>query len=69
MQKVWVKGDPDEFMAHIVLAEFVAKHQKALIYSGIHHAFTRYKQPIYDFDVGKLIRLKLRPDGKYRLDE
>lgn len=42
-------NDPDVFMASVVLSELVAKHKKALIYSGCHHAFTRYHQPLYDF--------------------
>jgi hypothetical protein len=57
MSKVWYKGDPDAYMAQVVLREFVSKNEKALIYCGIHHAFTRYRQPIYDFDKGQLVRL------------
>ncbi len=49
-EKMWHKGNPDEFMAQVVLDEFVSKKEKALIYSGSHHAFTRYQQPIYDFE-------------------
>jgi len=49
-EKVWWQGDPDVHMANVVLNEFVKKGQKALIYSGNHHAFTRYHQPIYDFE-------------------
>jgi uncharacterized iron-regulated protein len=55
-RNVWQKGDPDEFMAQVILKEFVAPGRKALIYSGMHHAFTRYHQPIYDFDHAKFIR-------------
>lgn len=55
-KKVWYKGDPDEQMAQVVLKEFVDKGEKALIYSGAHHAFTHYKQPVYDFENKKLIR-------------
>jgi hypothetical protein len=57
MSKVWYKGDPDAYMAQVVLREFVSKNEKALIYCGIHHAFTRYRQPIYDFVKGQLVRL------------
>ncbi len=56
-QKVWYKGSSDEHMASIILKEFVKKKQKALIYSGSHHAFTRYYQPSYNFKEKKLIRL------------
>ncbi len=48
MKKVWPEGDSDTFMAEVIFREFVNKGRKALVYSGIHHAFTRYKQPIYD---------------------
>jgi hypothetical protein len=54
MSRVWYKGDPDAYMAQVVLREFVAKNEKALVYCGIHHAFTRYHQPLYDFDKGNL---------------
>ena len=30
------------------------RNQKALIYSGGHHAFVRYRQPVYDFEKKKL---------------
>lgn len=46
--RIWFKGSPDEHMARVVLDEFVKKGQKALIYSGSHHAFTRYHQPHWD---------------------
>lgn len=52
--KVWWKGDPDKHMADVIIKEFVDKRQKALIYSGNHHAFTRYHQPIYDYENKKL---------------
>jgi len=55
-QKVWWQGDPDLHMADVVMKEFVNKGEKALIYSGNHHAFTRYHQPIYDFENKKFIR-------------
>ena len=48
MKKVWPEGDSDSFMAGVIMKEFVEKGKKALIYSGMHHAFTRYKQPIVD---------------------
>lgn len=44
-------------MADVILKEFVNHNQKALIYSGQHHAFARYHQPIYDYQVRKLWRL------------
>jgi hypothetical protein len=55
-EKVWWQGDPDVHMADVVIKEFVDKGQKALIYSGNHHAFTRYHQPIYDFENKRFLR-------------
>src|SRR5574341_506304 len=43
--KVWWHGDPDRHMADVVIKEFADKHQKALVYSGQHHAFTRESDP------------------------
>ena len=57
-KKVFHKGDPDEYMAKVIFKEFVDKGQKALIYSGSHHAFTHYNQPKYDFKEKKLWGLK-----------
>ena len=54
--RVFSKGDVDEHMARVILDEFVHKGQKALVYSGNHHAFTRYRQPIYDEKTGKFYR-------------
>ena len=45
----WKDINPDVFMANVILNEIVSKNQKALIYSGNHHAFTKYHQPLYDF--------------------
>jgi hypothetical protein len=55
--KILLKGEPDVFMGKMILKEFVDKNQKALIFSGSHHAFTRYYQPRYNFEKKKLIRL------------
>ncbi|MHC5024120.1 MAG: ChaN family lipoprotein [Planctomycetota bacterium] len=46
LEKVWPKGDGDEIMAEIVLREIVQRGEKALVYCGIHHAFTSYRQPM-----------------------
>lgn len=47
-EKVWFRGSSDEFMAGVAKREFIDRHRKALIYCGLHHAFTRYKQPESD---------------------
>lgn len=57
LRAVWFQGDPDVHMANVILSEFVAKGQKALIYSGFIHAFTRYRQPALDPATGTVARL------------
>jgi len=46
MAKVW-HGCSEEQWAKVILDEVVAKGEKALVYSGMHHAFTEYRQPVY----------------------
>jgi len=53
-KKFLPEGDWDKVMGETVIREFGEKGLKALVYSGIHHAFTRYKQPVYD--QGKFVR-------------
>jgi len=55
-RKFWHKGNPDVHMADVIFKEFVNKGQKALIYSGTHHAFTHYYQPFYDYEKKKFLR-------------
>jgi len=50
----WRDIDPDLFMADIIFKEIISKNEKALIYSGSHHAFTKYHQPLYDFEKDSL---------------
>ncbi len=50
--------NPDKYMAEIVFKEIVSKGAKALIYSGAHHAFTKYHQPKYNFENDSLYRLE-----------
>jgi len=66
---VWWQGDPDEHMAKVVLKEFVEKGQKALVYSGNHHAFTSYHQPIYDWENKKLVRFNTTRMGNLVYDK
>jgi hypothetical protein len=49
MAKLYPKGETDPYMASVALREFTGKSEKALIYSGLHHAFTRYRQPRFNF--------------------
>ena len=59
---------PDKYMAENVLKEIVSKNQKALIYTGSHHAFTKYHQPSYDFENDTLYRLEYSRMGNVLYD-
>jgi hypothetical protein len=43
---IWPEGGSDEVMAETIMREFVDRGQRALVYSGINHAYTGYRQPI-----------------------
>ncbi len=52
---VW-HGETEADWAAVILEQVVALEEKALVYCGIHHAFTRYRQPIYDVRKKQFIR-------------
>lgn len=60
----------EHFWAQTILDSVVARGDKALVYSGIHHAFTEYKQPIYSdnrfyrFEEGRMGNFVFRKIGK-----
>ena len=45
MSKVW-HGETEEDWAKVLNDAVISREEKALVYCGIHHAFTEYKQPI-----------------------
>ena len=54
--KAYAEGNRDIVMARTVMSEIVDKDEKALIYSGINHAITKFKQPFYDKETNEVIR-------------
>jgi hypothetical protein len=68
MKKVW-KGGGEDLWAKVILEEVVAKGRKTLVYCGIHHAFTEYKQPIYDEVQKKFVRFEDTRAGNYIYNE
>lgn len=50
--------DNDRRMASTLQKEVISKGQKALVYCGAHHAFTRYYQPTYDSDLRRFGRFE-----------
>ena len=67
-KKVW-RGGGEHLWAKVILDEVVAKGEKALIYCGIHHAFTEYKQPIFDEQKQIFIRFEERRMGNFVYNE
>jgi hypothetical protein len=55
MRKVW-RGCDEGDWARVILGEVVAKREKALVYSGLHHAFTGYRQPVYNEATHSFVR-------------
>ena len=53
----WRDTDPDIYMADVIFKELISKNEKALIYSGNHHAFTQYHQPLFNFEKDTLYGL------------
>ncbi|MBU0985045.1 MAG: ChaN family lipoprotein [candidate division Zixibacteria bacterium] len=47
MKRIWAKGSSDENMAATARREIVETHEKALVYCGIYHGFTKYRRPYY----------------------
>ncbi len=41
-------GNDDDVMTKVIMKEFMNRNEKALIYCGMHHAFTAYKYPILE---------------------
>jgi hypothetical protein len=44
--KVW-HGESEKDWADVFLSEVVAKKEKGLVYCGIHHGFSEYRQPMF----------------------
>ncbi|TKJ42413.1 hypothetical protein CEE37_01650 [candidate division LCP-89 bacterium B3_LCP] len=67
MKKVW-QGGGEHLWAKVILDEVIANGERTLVYSGIHHAFSEYKQPIVSGD-GKFIRFEVTRMGNHVFSE
>ncbi len=63
MNKVWKNEDGDSFMARTIIEEIIDKNEKALIYAGSYHTFTKYHQPDYNVHKKKLVRFNEKRMG------
>lgn len=61
----WRSVNPDSVMFDVIKKEVIDKKLKALIYSGSHHAFTKYYQPIYDFKSDSLCGYEYKRMGNF----
>jgi len=60
MSKVFYLGTPDDFRTRIIEKEIIEKNEKALVYMGLVHVFTKYGMPVLkmnnndfcDYDTG-----------------
>ncbi|HEY0945880.1 MAG TPA: ChaN family lipoprotein [Opitutaceae bacterium] len=46
MRQVFHRGTPDKFRTELIERELLAKREKALVFMGSVHAFTRYRMPV-----------------------
>jgi hypothetical protein len=58
-----VHGQTEKDWAQVLIDSVLAKGEKALVYTGTHHAFTKYAQPIVGN--GKLLRTENERFGQY----
>jgi hypothetical protein len=59
------RGGGEQVWAELILNEVVAKREKALVYSGIHHAFTEYQQPIVNGETHRFVRFETERMGNF----
>ncbi len=69
MSRVWPEGESDAVMAETIRRDILSHGGKALIYAGINHAYTRFRQPVVDETTGELVRLVNTRMGNLIADE
>jgi len=58
MKKVFHKGNTEKFRTEIVKKEIISQNEKILILTGLNHAFTKYRQSIYDYTSDNFVRFE-----------
>jgi len=61
--KVFANGIPDAHMAEVIQSQFVATGEKALIYTGTQHIFTRYHSTPYEKNAASMKLAETRRAG------
>jgi hypothetical protein len=64
LRRLALRGETEKDWATLRIDSVLAKNQKALVYSGTHHAFTKYAPPIVSD--GKLVRTGGRRADEHR---
>nr|WP_319265079.1 hypothetical protein [uncultured Draconibacterium sp.] len=49
MKKVFHKGGHEKYRAQIIEKEVLVKNEKILVLTGTNHAFTHYKEPVFNY--------------------
>ena len=52
--RIFSEGVPDAHMAEVIDRELVQKHEKALVYCGTQHIFTRYRSTEYEKNAAEM---------------
>jgi hypothetical protein len=66
--KILSYGIPDAFMAGVIDREFLAKGEKALVYCGTQHTFTRYRDKEYEKNTVSMKLTETRRAGNIIFD-
>jgi hypothetical protein len=61
--KVFANGVPDAHIAEVIQSQFIATGEKALIYTGTQHIFTRYHSGAYEKNAASMKLSEVRRAG------
>ncbi|HTO22660.1 MAG TPA: hypothetical protein VMQ10_09240, partial [Spirochaetia bacterium] len=61
--KIFARGVPDAHMAEVIDEEFLKKREKALVYCGTQHIFTRYRSREYEKNAAAMKLAEVRRAG------
>ncbi len=67
--KMYAQGVPDQHIAEVIDREFLQKNQKALVYCGTQHAFTRYRSVEYQKNAADMKLPEVRRAGNIIYDK
>ncbi len=68
VRKILAYGIPDQHMAEVIDREFLARGEKALVFCGIQHSFTRYRSREYEKQAAQMKLGETRRAGNIVFD-